>query len=783
MNVNDISDASMFDLFRQEAENQTALLTQGLLGLERHPTDAALLESLMRAAHSLKGAARIVGVDAAVRVAHGMEDCFVAAQKGRVVLNSEATDRLLRASDLLLRIANTDEQDQAAWASTGSAGIDDLLKLLNRIRDGQALPAGTGAPVPAADPAAALPEGVSPADAGGTAGAAAAEAGASPAAPSRAPDQVLRVSATNLNRLLGLASELLVQSRWLRPYAESLLRLKRRQWQMSRKLEDVRGRLATQALDERAQSQLAEAQQQAVATSQELADRHAEIEEYLRRSTSLSHRLYREALATRMRPFADAAQGFPRLVRDLARQLGKEARLEIVGQETAVDRDILEKLEAPLTHLLRNSVDHGIELPADRDAAGKPREGTVRLEARHSAGLLMIVVSDDGRGIDLAAVREAIVRRSLTTRDVVDGMSEEELLAFLFLPGFSLRETVTEISGRGVGLDIVQAMVKQVRGTVRMTTRLGQGIRVQLQLPLTLSVLRTLLVEIDGEAYAFPLGRIGHTLHVPRQDIELLEGREHIAYDGQRIGLVAARQVLGRGGSAMADILSVAVVGERPRRYGLVVDRFLGEGELVVRPLDPRLGKIKDISAAALMADGSPVLIIDVDDLLRSVELLVSGGRLGRVQAGESVAAAVHRKRILVVDDSLTVRELERKLLGNRGYDVEVAVDGMDGWNAIRTQAYDLVISDVDMPRMDGIELVSLIKKDPRLKGLPVMIVSYKDREEDRRRGLDAGADYYLTKGSFHDETLLTAVVDLIGEPEAAAAEVRGPRASGTRMT
>jgi two-component system sensor histidine kinase and response regulator WspE len=339
-----------------------------------------------------------------------------------------------------------------------------------------------------------------------------------------------------------------------------------------------------------------------------------------------------------------------------------------------------------------------------------------------------------------------------------------------------LRETVTEISGRGVGLDIVQAMVKQVRGTVRMTSRPGQGIRVQLQLPLTLSVLRTLLVEIDGEAYAFPLARIGHTVEVPRSGIEILEGREHVAYEGQRIGLVAARQVLGRGGSAMAEKLNVVVVGERPRRYGLVVDRFLGEGELVVKPLDPRLGKIKDISAAALLPDGAPVLIVDVDDLLRSIELLVSGGRLGRVQAGESAAAAKRRKRILVVDDSLTVRELERKLLGNRGYEVEVAVDGMDGWNAVRTQAYDLVVSDVDMPRMDGIELVSLIKKDARLKALPVMIVSYKDREEDRRRGLDAGADYYLTKGSFHDETLLSAVVDLIGEPEDSAPAARGPR-------
>lgn len=211
--------------------------------------------------------------------------------------------------------------------------------------------------------------------------------------------------------------------------------------------------------------------------------------------------------------------------------------------------------------------------------------------------------------------------------------------------------------------------------------------------------------------------------------------------------------------------MATVVVGEGDNLYALVVDRFLGERELVVRPLDPRLAKVKDVSAAALMDDGSPVLILDVEDLIRSMEKLVSGGRLRTLERSVVRTGQKRRKRVLVVDDSLTVRELERKLLDHHGFEVEVAVDGMDGWNAVRSDSFDLVVTDVDMPRMDGIELVTLIKRDPNLRNLPVMIVSYKDREEDRRRGLDAGADYYLTKGSFHDETLIHAVVDLIGEP------------------
>jgi two-component system sensor histidine kinase and response regulator WspE len=285
---------------------------------------------------------------------------------------------------------------------------------------------------------------------------------------------------------------------------------------------------------------------------------------------------------------------------------------------------------------------------------------------------------------------------------------------------------------------------------------------------LTLSVVRTLLVEVAGEPYAFPLAHIVCAVKLPRKKIEVLEGRQHFNFDGQQIGLVTAHQVLeGSELELVGDELPVVVVGEQHNRYGLVVDRFLGGRELVVQTLDARLGKIKDVSAAALMEDGSPVLIVDVEDLVRSMERLAATDRLTRVQRATADAGQQRRKRVLVVDDSLTVRELQRKLLDHHGYDTEVAVDGMDGWNAARGGRFDLIVTDIDMPRMDGIELLTHIRKDAKLKSMPVVILSYKDRDEDRRRGLDAGADYYLTKGSFHDDTLLRAVVDLIGEAAA----------------
>lgn len=753
--VSDLSELSLPDLFRVEVETQTALMTEDLLALESGGNAAERLEALMRGAHSLKGAARIVNRELAVSVAHAMEDYFVQAQQSGSDLPQARIDQLLRGVDLLAQIANVPENASAAWDAQHRATIEDLIiELSAPLAAASADGSGPEPAVPATAVAEATPVAHAPA----------------PDSPAKAAEPVgrdLRVGAENVNRLLGLAGESVVASRWVEGFATELRRLKRMQNSLAKSLRGVGQSLGQLDLSEQTEAQLAELQSKAAGCQEALVARLEELELFDRRFVHLSKRLYQEVLDCRMRPFSDGVRGLPRMVRDDARSLGKEARLEILGETTPVDRDILERIEPSLRHLLRNAVDHGIDTPPDRLRAGKPLEATIRLEARHSAGMLLIEVSDDGPGIELDIVRRGIVEKRLTTAEVAARLTEPELLEFLFLPGFTMKEAVTEISGRGVGLDVVQTMIKEVGGSVRVFSQPGRGTRFQLQLPLTLSVLRTLLVEIAGEPYAFPLARINSAVRVPRGDVESIEGREHFTFGGQQIGLIAAQQVLGLGQSPAPNLeLSVIIVGEKENRYGVVIDRFLGEQELVVRKLDPRLGKVKDISAAALMADQSPVLIIDVEDLTRSIENLISGGRLAQVAHAGTAESVRARKRVLVVDDSLTVRELERKLIESKGYEVEIAVDGMDGWNAVRIGQYDLVVTDVDMPRLDGIELVTLIKKDPRLSALPVMIVSYKDREEDRRRGLEAGADYYLTKGSFHDATLLRAVGDLIGDPE-----------------
>ncbi|AOJ77752.1 hybrid sensor histidine kinase/response regulator [Burkholderia ubonensis] len=844
----DLSRLSLLELYREETRTQTQALSERLLALESGAPDAAALEACMRAAHSLKGAARIVGVPQGVDIAGRMEECFVAAQGGAIALSAAHVDALLAGVDLLLRVADPDAPPVSA------AEIDAFALALTSADAAQAVPvAPASAPVSA--PTSAAPQrgydGAvnEPVDAGAATPPHAAQpyvaqpyatpARATPlhaeqpyamppyaaaphstqphatppyeaaphatqpyATPARAMQPhatppnatsahatpphatpppatdpthaaqaaatataaMRRVRADTLNRLLSLSGESLVESRWLKPFAESMLRVKRAQRDAARSLDTLVERFAGE-LDAGVLASLGEVRHMLNDLQRSFAERMDALDRFERRSTHIAEQLYDEALQCRMRPFGDATRAYPRIVRDLARSLGKQVRFSIVGEATQVDRDILDLLDAPLGHLLRNAIDHGVEPPDVRRARGKPADASVTLEARHSAGSLLVSVSDDGPGVDLDALRAAVVRQRLTDDETAARLSDPELLEFLLLPGFSMRDAVTDVSGRGVGLDAVQEMVRGVRGAVRIFNEPGAGMRFVLQLPLTLSVIRSLLVEVGGEPYAFPLAHVRRTLELARNDIDVLEGQPHFPFDGRRVGLVAAHQLLDAGEpDAPRARTAVVVVGGEPEPVGVAVDRFLGERMLVVQPLDSRLHKIQNIAAGALLENGDPVLIVDVEDLIRSVDKLVRGGQLATLVRGPQHALADRRRRVLVVDDSLTVRELERKLLEKRGYDVTVAVDGMDGWNAVRGEAFDLVVTDVDMPRMDGIELVTLIKSDPALKRVPVMIVSYKDRDEDRRRGLDAGADYYLAKSSFHDEALLDAVHDLIGD-------------------
>jgi two-component system sensor histidine kinase and response regulator WspE len=569
----------------------------------------------------------------------------------------------------------------------------------------------------------------------------------------------VRVTAEKLDRLLQLAGETMLESQRLGALRDEALELKRGLAALEDELDRLRGDVRRAGLDP---SLLARSRALVDRSRQGLTEHLLSVEGAIRRGEETSTELYHEVLSSRMRPFADVTGALPRTVRDLARTLAKEARLEIVGEQVPVDRDVLARLEAPLNHMLRNALDHGVETPDERRAKGKNPQATLRVEARHHAGMLRIRVSDDGRGIDLDALRERIVRRSLATSEMARAMERQELLEFLFLPGFSTAKQVTEISGRGVGLDVVQSTAREIGGTARIDTELGRGTVFELELPITLSVIRALLVDVAGETLAFPLARIERVVQVAAADMRAVEGRSQFMLEGSSIGVVDATAVLELGASGAGGARhTIVILGSGDERYGFAVDGLAGEEDLVVRALDERLGKVPHLSAAAVRESGEPVLIVDTEDVLQSVRAQLGEGSLrGARRALEQQSDK--SLRALVVDDSATVREVERQLLVRMGFEVETAVDGVDGWNTLRAGRFDLVVSDIDMPRMNGIEFVRTLRADARFGAVPVIVVSYKDREEDRLAGMHAGATAYLTKGAFQDSTFADTVRELV---------------------
>ena len=765
-NNGDLSQFSMMDLFRMEANSQTQILTDGLLAMERLKDDAGAVESMMRAAHSIKGAAAIVGLEVVVQLAHRMEDAFVAAQHGKLALTANRVDVLLAGVDLILQLSRLQDSGLDAWLG---ANADHVTRTLDAITTIAFLPeplnlqAEAGLLPPISAPvtmAPYFPPAATPVLAPGPAPTPAPEE--APAAPT-ARAHAAPKTAQNFDRLLSLASESRINAHQMHPFVQGMQRFKRNQSSLFSVIEQLHEAIAN-STDAKLKEQSLLALQKTHPLKQFVLEHIADIEAYERRLLAVSQNMVDEVLTMRMRPFRDGVQSFPRMVRDLARSMGKDVRLEIVGEDTLVDRDILARIESPLTHMLRNAIDHGMDTAEARIAAGKPGTGTIVLEAKHRAGMLSLDISDDGRGVDLEKIRRRVIERKMASAQMAGSLSSAELLEFLFLPAFSLKDSTTEISGRGVGLDIVHETIRSQNGTVRIESELGAGFRTCITLPLTQSIVRALVVAVKGEAYAMPIAQVERVINVAQAAIHTLENKQFFDFGGEHLGLVSASQVLELGDTdAGGGELAVVVIGTGARRYALVVDTIRGEQSLAVQSIDPIFGKMRDISAAALLDDGEPVLILDVPDLLLSIEKLLHEGGLHQLAKSDH-AERRKTKRILVVDDSLTVREMERKLLLGRGFHVDIAIDGIDGWNVVRSGDYDLVITDVDMPRMDGIELVTLIKKDIHLHKLPVMIVSYKDRPEDRARGLSAGADYYLTKGSFHDETLLEAVSDLIGE-------------------
>jgi two-component system chemotaxis sensor kinase CheA len=477
----------------------------------------------------------------------------------------------------------------------------------------------------------------------------------------------------------------------------------------------------------------------------------------------LVQELHGEAMALRMLPLSTITDGFHRMVRDQAKAQGKEVQLGVEGESIEVDRVLLETLKPAFLHILTNAVDHGIEVPGERQAHGKPSQGTVRISARHEGNSVRIDIRDDGRGMEPEKIRQVALRRGIIEKEEAGLLRDDELLYLILKPGFSTSEIVTDLSGRGVGMEVVKKNIEKVKGNLFIKSEPGRFSEITLLLPLTLSVIEALMVVCGGESYALPLSYVQETVKIRSEDIVTVGGKEVITLRGATIPLVSLAALLGapeRKTLLESGKIAAVILKLRDQSLACTIDASHGSSEIVVKGLGGQLKSVEYVSGATILGDGSPALILNVPDIFAKGE---GAGAVGFRKAFEEKEAERFKGSILVVDDSITTRTMERSILAAHGYQVEVAISGEDALGKVAGERFDLVVSDIEMPGIDGFELTKRLRAMDEYRDVPVIIVSSRSRDEDKRRAMEVGAQAYIVKGAFDQGALLDTVEALIG--------------------
>jgi two-component system sensor histidine kinase and response regulator WspE len=745
------SSSDLSELFILELQNHLEAMNSAILVLEAKKEttshikveDPQIVNSLMRSAHGLKGAARAVGLSPLVPLLHNMENIFEGwsgSQRDISLLNS-----LFAALDLLSELQQEKSTNWSIFLESRKAKLNQLITFLSP--DSSSSPADPSI----CSPPIQLQETITP-----------------------QKQEDIPVPASRLTAMIGLAAEILISSQSFLASLKQKYLLKGETEAAIQSLIKARQHLSlikATPLAHMAYIELEQTMAILLGVQQATTEELSAEEDRTRKINLLSQRLHHTIVGSRMRPFRDGTRSFPRAIRDLAQTLGKRVSFLLHGAETEVDREILQKLEIPLTHLIRNSLSHGIELPEERIRKGKPPEGRIKLEAMHQGGMLHIHVSDDGAGIDRERIKTKILEKGLCSQQVVQHLSDQELFDFLFLPGFSTAEKVTEFSGRGVGLDLVKEMILRYNGTIHIDSKLGLGCSFRLKLPITLSFLTCLIIDVQGEAYALPLTKIERLIKIDRSRLHKPSTQTFVTLEdpgSHPIPLFYIKTLLQLDRSDEPPInedkpyLELLLLKDHSTTYALSVDKLCYQVKLMVSPLDPRLGRIPALLASAILETGEPVLILDVEDLLSFLQQAYKGSTaISPSLLAPSLpinSSSIHPLKILIVEDSATVRELERRLLVGCGYQVDTASDGLAGWNCVTHQQYDLIITDIDMPRMNGLELLQKIRSDPNLAPLPVIVISYKNRQADQDLAFSLGASAYLPKSSFENQLLLQEI-------------------------
>ena len=748
--------------YREEVNDHIQRITQYLFRLEEEPGNAGqILEEVFRIAHTLKGSSRMMGYSDLSTLAHKMEDLLVELRDGHLALSPTVTDLLFYYLDTITYLIEGIAKDIKR-----SANLEHFDDLFNAILAGDEIEVPHVQPKPLK-------------------GAPPSKEEQAPAPPAVQPErletteerQYIRIHTSDLDSMLNLVGELIInqyryEGQWTN-YQELLLQLKEHQQQLAQLHEqilDIGEHRETPGLTDLSNHLERSAFDITQSTKALIKKSRTDVQQ-MRLSID---KLQEQVIDIRMIPASRVFDLFPRLVRMTARRLGKKVSLSLQGEDTKIDSRIIEEMRDPLIHLLQNAIHHGIESPERRQNVGKDPTGRLQISAQQEGNRILIKIKDDGQGIKTQQIRRLVVEEGLLSRQKAEAFNEQELFELLFHPGFSTSDTVDDIAGRGFGLNIVRAHVDRVQGEIEVNSAPGQGCEFILKLPLTLTIMNALLVRVVDQVFAIPTMAIETTFDVTPERIEIVGQNPFVLVDGTLIPLVELRQILETNAGREEQPLTffkehpqktVIVIQAEDRRIGFLVDDLVEEREIVIKSLGPCLKRVRNVAGATTVR-GEVVIILFVRDMVRSADALFEGKelqlKLSRTGTPDSQSSQLRSgnivPRILLVDDSPNTREVERTMLEKAGYEVLTAEHGKQGLDLLTRYSVDLLITDVEMPEMDGLTLTRSLKEQEKFQTLPIIIVSTKGDAEDRRQGLNAGADAYIVKGEFDEKNLLETV-------------------------
>lgn len=736
--------------FIEEARDHIQKLHTGLAELESGQADKEGINTIFRSAHTIKGSSRMLKLVTISDTAHKLEDVMGGLRDGSLAFSPPLGQLLYRAVDMLSSLVDKlAESNDGAQLGPPDA---DLCAALTQAAAGQwgvATPAPAPAPapvsvapIPIAAPAPLQTPVVIPA--------------AVPAVPAVAPMPVAETGDKPLPKITLKAAETVrVRLAKLDELIKLMGEMASSHARMRQRLSDIRAiaRELTTHAGEHAASPL----HQFALT----------LKEDVQAQEMLMNELHDKTLLMRMLPLTIVFEPASRLVRELARSIGKQVECVVLGADIELDRQMIDKLSDPIIHLLRNSIDHGIESPQQRIAAGKLAQGRLSLSAKQDGGWVVIELSDDGSGIPLTAVREKAVHKGVISAEQAAALSDQEAIDLIFLPGFSTSSIITDLSGRGVGMDVVKrCIIDDLQGSIHVETRLGSGTTFTLRLPLSLAVLRVLLIEVNGLPFGFTAQHVAELMRLPHTALLAVAERHAVIIRNEFVPVLALSELLcipshSPPPTPVAQALGMLLVVLRVRneKIAVLVDALLDERDMVIKPLPEHMRQLPLVSGMVTTGKNELVSVLHAPALLEMA-------RHARTQAVRTESASHTEQayyRVLVVDDSLNTREIEKDVLEAHGYHVTLAEDGLDGLKKALAEDFDAVLTDVEMPNMDGFTLTARLRQEAAYRTKPIIIITSREKEEDKRRGVQAGADAYIVKGDFDQSSLVDTLRALLG--------------------